>query len=160
MKRLNGTVRRVLMTAVVGGCAAAVIGGVSLAHAGGSSSDRTLRLTEIQTAGKFVSISHIQRGAPGDEFMFHSKLMNNAGDRVGSLDVFCVLVMGGKLQCQGTFRLPGGTISGSALSGQSNLVTHISITGGTGRYDHARGQVTTTSEGQNSDVSKDVIDLD
>jgi hypothetical protein len=160
MRNLNSTARRVLVTAAIAGCVAAAIGGVSFAHAGGTTSDRTITLTQVQTSSKFVSISHTERGAPGDEFIFHSKLLNHAGDKVGTLDVFCVLVMNGRAQCQGTYRLAGGTISGSALSDQTSLTTHVSITGGTGRYDHAHGQVTETSTSQTSNTSQTVIDLD
>jgi hypothetical protein len=160
MSKFNGTVRRVLITAAIAGCVAAAIGGVSLAHAGGTTSDRTISLTQVQTSSQFVSISHTARGAPGDEFIFHAKLLNHAGDRVGSLDVFCVLVMNGNIQCQGTYRLAGGTISGSALTNQTDLTTHVSITGGTGRYDQVRGQVTGTSPSQSSNRSQVVIDLD
>ena len=159
MNKLHGKARRVLMTAVVAGVVAAAIGGVSRAHAGGSPGDHTMTLTETQTASKFISITHTQNGGPGDEFTFHSVVTNHDGARVGSLDVLCVVLLNQRLQCQGTYTLPGGTISGTALSSLTNNgVTHVAINGGTGRYDKVHGQVTSTPTGNTT--TRSVFDID
>ncbi len=146
------------MTALVAGAVAAALGGVSLARAG--SGDRTLTLTEVQTGATFVNISHSQNGAPGDEAIFRSALRMD-GKRVGFSTVVCQIVLGRKLQCNGVYHLPGGTLTGTALvpaSQTSTAPVRVAITGGTGRYDQASGQVTTTPKSET--VSRSVIDLD
>ena len=53
---------------------------------------------------------------------------------------------------------PGGTLAVSALSPLSNTaVTNVAITGGTGRFAHVRGQMTSTPTGNNT--STDVFHL-
>ena len=160
MKKLHGKARQVLLTAVVAGVVAAAIGGVSRAHAAGSPrDDDTMTLTETQTASKFISISHTKNGGPGDEFTFHSIVTDHSGARVGTLDVLCVVLLQQRIQCQGTYTLPGGTISGTALSSLANNgVTHVAINGGTGRYDRVHGQVTSTPTGNTT--TRSVFDID
>ncbi len=154
----NGALRRGLMTAAVAAVVAAVVGGVSLARAG-SSGDRTLRVTEVQTGSAFVNISHSQKGAPGDEFIFHAKLRKH-GNTIGTLDAKCTLMLQNQLQCEGTAHLPGGTLALSAgiTEAQSNSTAHIAITGGTRAYDHAHGELISTSIGKNT--NRDVFDID
>ena len=112
MKTLNRSLGRVLMTAMVAGLVAAAIGGVSLARAG--SGDRTMTLTEVETGAQFVNITHTPQGGPGDQIVLHRVVKNAAGDRVGTLNVVCEVVLGHKLLCNGVYRLPGGTITGTA----------------------------------------------
>ncbi len=159
MKRMNRTLGRVLVTALVAGAVAAALGGVSLARAG--SGDPTLTFSEVQTGATFVDISHTQQGAPGDQAVFRSALKNAAGKRIGFSSVICEIVLANTLQCDGVYHLPGGTLTGTALLPQSATSTapvHIAITGGTGRYDEASGQGVSTP--QNQTVSRTVIDLD
>ena len=65
MKMFNTTVGRLVLTACVAGLIAAAIGGVSLARAGGTNQGRTIRLTEVDSGGKFIDISHTRTVAPG-----------------------------------------------------------------------------------------------
>jgi hypothetical protein len=159
MKRFNDTAARVIATALVAGLAAMAVGGISLARAGGK--DRTFTVIDRQVNATFVSVTHNPQGAPGDEAIFRSVSMNTSGQRIGSSSLVCTIVFGGQLQCNGVFRLPGGTLTGTALAPASQTSTapvHVAITGGTGRYDGARGQATTTPESQT--VNKTVVDLD
>jgi hypothetical protein len=160
MRMFNTTVGRLVLTACVAGLIAAAIGGVSLARAGGTNHGRTIRVTEIDTGGKFISITHTEKGGPGDEFIFSANL-RHAGHKVGTLDAMCTLMLHGKLLCQGTFKLLGGTITGTALlpANEPNGSTdHIAITGGTGTFRGASGEIESTSISDN--VSRDVIHLD
>lgn len=160
MRMFNTTVGRLVLTACVAGLIAAAIGGVSLARAGGTNQGRTIRLTEVDSGGKFISISHTQNGAPGDEFIFSANLRSH-GHKVGTLSAICTLMLHGKLQCQGTFKLLGGTITGSALlpaNEPDGATDHIAITGGTGTFRGASGVIDSTSISDN--VSRDVIHLD
>jgi hypothetical protein len=159
MKTLNRSLGRVLMTAMVAGLVAAAIGGVSLARAG--SADRTMTLTEVQTGARFVNITHTAQGGPGDQVVLRRVVKNAAGDRVGTLNVVCEVVLDHKLLCNGIYRLPGGTITGTAQDTQDESSTapvHIAITGGTGRYDQAKGQITSTPTG--NITTQSVVDLD
>jgi hypothetical protein len=159
MRQFNGTAARVIATALVAGVVAMAVGGISLARAGGS--DRTMTLTEKQVSATFVNISHTQQGAPGDEAIFRSVVTNSSGKKIGSSSVICTIVFGGKLQCNGIYQLPGGTLTGTALVQQTQNSTapvHVAITGGTGRYDAVRGQATSTPESQTT--NKVVFDLD
>lgn len=71
----------------------------------------------------------------------------------------CTLMLRGRLQCQGTARLAGGTLALIAGVDQSDSTPdHIAIVGGTGRYDQAHGQMTSTSTSQTT--SRDVFDID
>jgi hypothetical protein len=159
MKTLNRCLGRMLMTAMVAGLVAAAIGGVSLARAG--SGDRTMTLTEVDTGAQFVNITNTPQGGPGDQIVLRRVVKNAAGDRVGTLNVVCEVVLGHKLLCNGVYRLPGGTITGIAQDVQSETSTapvHVAITGGTGRYDKASGQITSTPTGPTTTQS--VVDLD
>ena len=120
-----------------------------------------MTLTEVQTGARFVSITHTPQGGPGDQVILHSVVKNAAGNRVGTLNVVCEVVLSHKLLCNGIYRLPGGTITGTAQDTQDESSTapvHIHITGGTGRYDQAKGQITSTSTGDTTTQS--VVDLD
>lgn len=161
MKTLTRSAPRVLLIAAVAGIVAAAIGGASLARAGGAASDTTFTLNELQDKISFVNVTHTPQGAPGDELIFRSALTNSGGIRIGGLDVVCTLTFGNHLQCLGTYKLPGGTLTGSAVvpnDENSTKPVQVAITGGTGRYDHARGQVTSTPV--NSTTYHDVVDLD
>ena len=159
MRIINRTTGRVLTTALVAGVVAAAIGGVSLARAGDGG--RTLTLTEVQTNAAFVNISHTPQGAPGDQLILRSAVKDAQGRRIGSSSVVCEMVFAKQLQCTGVYRLPGGTLTGTAMAPASPTSTapvHIAITGGTGRYEGASGQATLTPQSQT--VNHTVIDLD
>ncbi|HEY0389708.1 MAG TPA: hypothetical protein VGC71_14805 [Gaiellales bacterium] len=157
MRLIQGTVRRIALTAVVVALIAAAVGGVSLARAGGSGGPERLVFNEIDTGAKFVNISHTKNGAPGDEFIFSAKLVNRQHVRIGRLDAKCTLVLHGNLLCEGAIKLRGGTITLQAViraDESANATDHIAVTGGTGRFDEARGELvsTTTSENTSHDV--------
>jgi hypothetical protein len=159
--KITSTTARLLATALVAGVVAAAVGGVSLARAGSGHADRTVTLTEVQTGATFVNISHTQQGAPGDQAIFRSTLKNAGGRVIGYSSVICEIVIGGTLQCNGVYHLPGGTLTGTATVPQGETSTapvHVAITGGSGRYDRAAGQAVSTPKSQT--VSRTVIDLD
>ena len=158
MKHLP-SLRNLAVTAIAASAVAMAIGGVSMARAGGTSaSQHTFTLKEVQTGSAFVSISHSKAGKPGDGFIFHSKLYNGDGQKVGSLDVNCTLVLSNQVLCLGTITLPGGTLTATALvPNNGNAPTHVAIDGGTGRYAHVSGQMTSYTTGQTTD--RDVFEL-
>jgi hypothetical protein len=162
MRKIHGTARRVVITAVAAAVLAGVVGGVSFARAGGDGGQQqVLRFKEIDTAGKFVSISHTKNGGPGDEFFFSAKLVNGQNMRIGRLDAKCTLGVQHRLLCEGVMHLRGGyiTLAGSVSDNEADGSTErIAVTGGTGRFDQAHGQLFSTSVSDN--VSRDVLDLD
>jgi hypothetical protein len=161
MGKIHGTTRRIVIMAIACAVLAAAIGGVSLARAGGSTGPQTLVFTEVDTGGKFISISHTQNGATGDEFIFSAKLVNGQNMRIGSLDAKCTLALHGRLLCDGVMRLHGGTVTlqGSIRADEPNgTVDHIAVTGGTGSFDQAHGQL--ISRSTSDSTSHDVLDLD
>jgi hypothetical protein len=85
--------------------------------------------------------------SPGDYFVLSNKLFRD-GDRVGSLFATCLFPKGAgssasiPLLCTGSYKLPGGTLVGTALLKSDDPVNHIAITGGTGRYAGMTGTAT------------------
>jgi hypothetical protein len=158
MKHLP-SLRNLAVTAIAASAVAMAIGGVTIARAGGhSASEHTITLKEVRTNSAYVSVTHVKNGAPGDEFIFRSKLLNGDGHQVGTLDVVCTLVFGNRSQCLGTFTLPGGTVTGSALApNNGNAPIRIAVAGGTGRYANVRGQIVSYTTGPNT--NKDVFEL-
>lgn len=147
------TLRRVLMTAIAASAVAMAIGGVSIARAGANhASQHTFTLNEVDNQSAFVNISHTKNGKPGDEFIFHAKFSNHSGKQAATGDVVCTLVFNGNANCVGTIVFPNGTLAVSALAPNSNAAVHVAITGGTGRYANVRGQMTSTSTGDNTDT--------
>lgn len=85
----------------------------------------------------------------GDEFVVRSGLTNEAGRRVGTLHAHCHATRGGRnfagafFHCTGTFVLRDGLLSlDTAFSGDETGTARVSITGGTGAYEGARGSIT------------------
>jgi hypothetical protein len=138
-----GTRRRLLAAA---GIAAAVVvaGGTSIANAGGGSARGEFVLTETTTARASVDVDRSGTSSPGDAFIFHSVLTNGAGATVGSVDGHCVVLLGGRNLCHSVVSLARGTLSTTFVASAGSATLAISIDGGTGRYDRARGQISAT----------------
>jgi allene oxide cyclase len=91
----------------------------------------------------------------GDTLVFTQKLYSDQtkSKQIGTDEAFCVrTVVGAHQLCTGIFYLPGGsiTITGPETSGVHSLV----ITGGTGKYLGARGEVVLNSIDPISDLVK------
>ena len=81
----------------------------------------------------------------GDRFEFTSKLMQN-GDVIGHQGAACTILSvlpngDDTYVCVGTWALPGGIITAQAYRPAGGQGTGVAITGGTGVYRHARGQI-------------------
>jgi hypothetical protein len=107
----------------------------------------------------------------GDESVFSDTLLTRPnGQRVGFDGGVCTVVRvddaaagSGILQCLVTMSLTGGTISTQGLNTVKNLAlagTEVSaITGGTGRYQSARGQARITFlPGDNANIKLTITD--
>jgi hypothetical protein len=134
---------RVVMTAVAAAIVAAVIGGASLAAASGQrGEDVSLRLIEVRTAVSPVDVPPAGASA-GDEFILAGRLRNAANTTtVGRANDVCTVLRasGAPLHCVAVVTLKAGTIDVAGLaSGGPNFT--LAITGGTGAYDDAHGQL-------------------
>lgn len=136
----------------------------------GSPGERTIQL--VERGGSFNFVDNAPRGtrqnrliSAGDFSSGTVKLYDPAGNRVGSLHVLCFATVGGpevraKFQCSGTAALADGTLAFSGLVERQadQDVDHISIVGGTGAYEGARGHVVSTPR-PSGNVTDDVIHL-
>jgi len=157
MRGHKSTARRVILTAIVAGVVAAGFGAISMARASGPSHNHRFTLTEKQVSGTFVSVSGKKNGGPGDEFIFHSRLLKH-GTKVGTIDAKCTLMMTGMAQCEGTAVLPGGTLAASGLVDQKDSTPdHIAIVGGTGKFAHVSGTLLSVSTG--STTNRDTFNI-
>jgi hypothetical protein len=99
----------------------------------------------------------------GDAFVFTSELRTKGGKHAGWLDVQCTFVSGGKFgvaECQGIFRLGGGSLVGAATTTMADSPTEIAILGGTGVYAGMRGQVRSVPVGgENGNRTNDTFTL-
>ena len=137
----SGTRRRALAVSIVGAIVGIAGGGASIAHAGGSAARGELILTETTTARASVDVDGSGTPTPGDEFIFHSVLTDASGDTVGGVNGHCTAMLGGRNLCSSVVSLEHGTLSTTFVAAAGAPTLAISIDGGTGRYDRARGQI-------------------
>jgi hypothetical protein len=147
MTRAERTTNRRLHAVVALIVAAATAGAMATTAASddGSHEDEghVIRLTTKQVHQGFVD-----HGAPGfstdDQFVFSNDLYSHGekvGEDGGSCTVTRVANAGATtLHCLGTNSLPGGQISVQGLAAPGEPF-ELAVTGGTGRYRKARGQV-------------------
>ena len=162
--------RRTLLLAIV--VVAASVAGVAVAATSyASSSDgRTIRL--VERGGTSTIVDNAPTGNPrtrllsaGDFWAGTMKLYADSGERAGSLHIVCTATVSGeeshtRFQCQGTVRLADGTLALAALIERhpDKDVDHISVVGGTGAYEGARGTMSSTPR-SSGNTTDDVIHL-
>jgi hypothetical protein len=142
----------VLGTAI--GLLALLVGGVSPAlgsSSGGAvsaSSDETNEGQTIRVVAVFKETAQIDNGAQGfslgDDVVFSGDLRRD-GARVGRIGVVCTFTSAAKpkhiaAQCPATVDLPEGQITTQALVFNLDLKV-LSVTGGSGEYQGAEGEV-------------------
>jgi hypothetical protein len=117
----------------------------SASTASGHADKKTIRVTAVFTEFD----PNIDVGAPGfslgDEVVFSGNLLQD-GKQVGRIGVVCTFVSTAnadrvEAQCPATAILPGGQITIQGVIVNRSLNFTLPITGGSGRYDRARGQV-------------------
>jgi allene oxide cyclase len=138
-----------LLSALIALVALAV--GVVSPALGSSSGDddglRTIRLVAVNTEGNFLDFG-AKGDTLGDYFVFTHKLLRR-GERVGHVGGQCTIVVSAvagaesEPQCVVTASLPGGQITTQVLIGPHGATGDIvqAITGGTGRYSGAEGEL-------------------
>jgi len=103
------------------------------------------------------SVEDIRQSDPskGDVSVFQDKLLRS-GKEVGRQGGTCTIISlvpppkpALQLSCTVTYEVPGGTITSQGLATEA-AVKHLVITGGTGRYLGAKGEVTLTEFGDDT----------
>ncbi len=150
--------RRVLLTGIAAGAAAIIVGTAAVSHAGARANDRAFVLYETTTDRATVDVDGSGTSTPGDEFMFHSVLTTPGGADAGSVDGHCTVLMGGRNLCHSVATLRHGTLSTTFLAAAGAATLNISIDGGTGGLDRARGQITAVRATQTA--FREVFDID
>jgi hypothetical protein len=139
-RKLHTVGALVLLLIAAGVMATGAASGTSSQDDGGG---QVIRLTTKQVHQGFVD-----HGAPGfsvdDAFVFSNDLYRN-GEKVGEDGGTCTVTRiassgATTLHCLGTNSLPGGQISVQGLAAPGEPF-ELAVTGGTGRYSKARGQV-------------------
>jgi hypothetical protein len=154
-------------TAVVAGAAVVGLPMVFLAQSGAAvgttqSSERTFTLTEQPGSFHFVDLPPMQKkrntASAGDEVIFVNKLMKGS-TQVGRAQAVCIVSRPGKdphitAVCTGSFLLRGGQLTVATTISFSASTLDIAITGGTGKYEGAGGQVTAVNhpDGSSTDT--------
>ena len=124
---------------------------LALSAAGASAHDNG---NAFQLTGKAIAPpTNLDLGAPGpsvgDQQIISMDVFKGA-KRVGESHVVCVTVRAGIVQCDNVTNLPGGQIvaTGLVTDAQEEQSPFIqAITGGTGAYRNAHGQLTVSEAG-------------
>ena len=136
--------RRITLT----GTALAVLlllGGVAIAGATPAAKPgkaNTLHFDVQFSPFKLIDVDHDGGPSLGDYVIFHD-LLSSHGKQVGDEGGTCPIVDAteGLIHCTGTMRLPGGQIAFQGLT-TAAPTKELAVTGGTGRYQGAGGEVT------------------
>ena len=132
---------------------AALIGATALAaSASAGDGPRTMMLSTPFDGGKSRQVDVGKRGfSAGDMFTVTGQPMSDetSGRRVGSLDAMETVVSrlhDGTAAMAATLRLADGTVHGAGIIRHTDAPPRLPVTGGTGAYAGARGQVTITED--------------
>jgi allene oxide cyclase-like protein len=104
----------------------------------------------VRTSLTKVDVDGSHRDSPGDLLVYAFELWNaSETQRAGDAHAVCTMVRASGTEvtahCAATAQLRGGTIESSGLLRQPETTTRFAVTGGTGRYDEADGQLTLTA---------------
>jgi hypothetical protein len=138
--------RRILVLGVLGALAAVVVAtAVASARSSDLSGPTRIHAIELPTHVTFTDLN-ATGPSQGDLFVATNKLVRPSDHSrvIGHEDDTCTLVAptptGGRFECTGTAFLRGGSVT---IQGPFNVGGHarLAVSGGTGLYRNARGQV-------------------
>jgi len=132
---------------------------VLAAGSGKAATGTTIKLLEDENGYASVRIGRHTGAAAGDEGLLSRTLRTVQKKPVGDLNIGCVVTKGGLHSisiCTGVYELPGGTLVGTTI-GRGQSAYHIAVTGGTGRYEGARGSILSVSSA--TGYARDTIHL-
>lgn len=97
-----------------------------------------------------VDVDGSHRDSPGDVLVYSFELWNaSETQRAGDAHAVCTMVRASGAEftahCSATARLSGGALEAAGLLEQPGTTTRLAVTGGTGRYDEADGELTLTA---------------
>jgi hypothetical protein len=149
--------RKLLVIASIAALAALAIGGGAFASTSTDGPPRVINLIEKTTSSNYVDLG-AKGFSPGDEYMFASQFWNVDRTRqIGSNNGYCVVLSPQAQHCVGTAHLKGGTIEYAGSPGANGGT--IAITGGTGIYREAEGQVVIHNLNSQGTLTHDVVQL-
>ena len=148
--------------AVVGLSTAVFLAQSDAAMGTARSSETTFTVVEQPGTFHFVDLPPMQKhpntASAGDELAFINTL-TQGGKRVGRAQAVCTFTKAGHarnplLQCEGSFTLQGSELTVAGAIAFNSSTMHIAITGGTGKYEGASGQVTAVNhpDGSSTDT--------
>jgi hypothetical protein len=137
----------VLFSSVAAGCGS---GGANKAGGGSQARHETLRLHTGAGAGGYFPIRTSQKPPGGGRagFTRTDPLYDSSGARAGAEDVMCL--SGGiarRAICSTTLSLTRGTVVAEGVFTGGSYGGKLAVTGGTGKYEGARGTFETTAPG-------------
>ncbi len=109
---------------------------------GHAAQDQTIRVTAVDTELNLLDLGGAGF-ALGNEIVFSQKLLQGA-NQIGHAGAVCteVSVVRQEAQCIATYSFAGGQITGQALVILGSTAPYAgSITGGTGKYEGAKGEL-------------------
>jgi hypothetical protein len=132
--------------AIAAAASAAVVltgAGIAVASAPGTAitTATTIRLEARGGTSTFVNVRHLSHPAVGDEFILAQPVFSAArpGELAGHGLVTVIIVGRDAAQVHATLVLRQGQIDTAGVQGSSNTF-QLAVTGGTGRFQNARGQ--------------------
>jgi hypothetical protein len=154
--------KRLLALAFLAGVVAVSSAVAARGDTGATKTGRTIHLLEDEAPSTAVPIGQHTGLRAGDESVSARSLFTTQKKPAGQLHISCIATTGGQnwvLLCTGVYALSGGTLVGTTLAvpSQGPNTLHIAITGGTGRYEGARGSV--VSAGSKTGFANDTIHL-
>jgi hypothetical protein len=153
--------RRLGVSALLVATLALAVSSALAASGGKSTTGTTIHLLEDEAPPTSVPIGQHTGLTAGDEGVLTRSLFTMQRKPAGQLNIICVATMGGQnwIQiCTGVYELAGGTLVGTTIVRPSlgSNTLHIAVTGGTGRYEGARGSILSVGGNQ---VANDTIHL-
>ena len=122
---------------------ALTVGAISpaLGSSGDDDEQRTIRVVSVLEEEEFLDLG-AEGESVGDQFIFTSKLLKG-GEQVGHDGVVCTIVSleRQEAQCVGTSWFSGGQITLQALVSFAEEPPAVPITGGSGKYEGAEGEL-------------------
>ncbi len=133
-----------------------VLGGIAVTAS--SSATASSGIDDLRLRGVITDFSALPSRAggaaqqPGDRWFFVTQLTDN-GKQVGASPHKCTAITAEYSMCEAAANLSGGQVTFEGALGGTNVLPQVvvAITGGTGEYRDAQGQVTIT---QNADGSQ------
>ena len=142
--------------------ALAAIGAVvfwAVGPAGSSTGSTRIHLIAHQIGLSPLAGTSTSQNAPpkqGDGFVFNETLTTPSGAAAGHDGVVCVVTSSlspqgvGELQCTGTAVLAGGQLTATGIINTGSQTSRLAITGGSGVYRNAHGELTVTDINDNT----------